>query len=89
MGLKSGQLLCNPIPEEYEIPHEQISQIIADAVKAAEGKASGKDVTPYILADILKRTGGKSIHCNRALLVNNAAMGGRVAAALAKLEGSV
>lgn len=86
LGLTSGQLFCNPIPKEFEIPHEEISTIIADAVRDAEGKATGKDVTPFILADILKRTNGKSIHCNRALLVNNAAMGGRVAKALSKLE---
>ncbi|KAI5807123.1 Indigoidine synthase A like protein-domain-containing protein [Geopyxis carbonaria] len=88
LGLQSGQLFTNPVPLSHEIPHEAITDIIAAAVqKARDDGVSGKDVTPYILSDILQRTGGKSIECNRALLVNNASMGAKVAVELAKLEG--
>ena len=88
MGLRSGQLFANPIPEEHEIPNDEIQEIIKDAVKAAEKEASGRDVTPWILADIMKRTQGRSIKANRGLIMNNAVMGAQVAVALAKLEGS-
>jgi pseudouridine-5'-phosphate glycosidase len=86
LGLTSGQLFANPIPKEYEIPNEEIQDIIKASVKAAEKASSGKDVTPFILNDILKRTGGKSIEANRGLIMNNAVMGAKVAVELAKLE---
>lgn len=82
-------MFANPIPAEHEIPHHEIQQSIDAAVAAAEkqsGGLSGKDVTPFILGDILARTGGRSIRANRALVLNNAAMGARVAVELARLE---
>ncbi|KAI5840930.1 Indigoidine synthase A like protein-domain-containing protein [Tricharina praecox] len=88
LGLTSGHLFTNPIPAAYEIPNEEIQSIIAESVKVAEGKSSGKDVTPFILNDILKRTGGRSIEANRGLILNNAAMGAKVAVELARLEGT-
>jgi len=88
LGLTSGQLFTNPIPAEYEIPNAEIQSIIADSVKAAESQSSGKDVTPFILNDILQRTGGRSIAANRGLILNNAVMGAKVAVELAELEGN-
>ncbi|KAF8534280.1 Indigoidine synthase A like protein-domain-containing protein [Trichophaea hybrida] len=87
-GLTSGQLFANPIPKEFEIPNEEIQDIIKASVAAAEGVSSGKDVTPFILNDILKRTLGRSIKANRGLILNNAEMGAKVAVELAKLEGT-
>ena len=81
-------MFANPIPAEHEIPHHEIQRSIDAAVAAAEtqGGPSGKDVTPFILGDILARTGGRSIRANRALVLNNAAMGARVAVELARLD---
>ncbi|KAA8894309.1 Indigoidine synthase A like protein-domain-containing protein [Sphaerosporella brunnea] len=86
LGLTSGQLFANPIPKEYEIPNEEIQDIIKVSVEAAETASTGNDVTPFILADILKRTAGRSIEANRGLIMNNAMMGAKVAMELAKLE---
>ncbi|CCX29982.1 Similar to Pseudouridine-5' acc. no. Q01RY8 [Pyronema omphalodes CBS 100304] len=89
LGLTSGQLFANPIPSEFEIPNSEIQSIIKSAVSAAESAgASGKDNTPFILADILRRTEGRSIKANRGLILNNAKMGAQVAVELSKLEGS-
>jgi pseudouridine-5'-phosphate glycosidase len=88
MNLTSGQFFANPIPKEYEIPHEEIKSIIDEAVKSAESKASGADITPFILNDILGRTQGRSIEANRHLIINNVAMGAKIAVELAQLEGS-
>ncbi|KAI5816295.1 IdgA domain-containing protein [Pyronema omphalodes] len=88
LGLTSGQLFANPIPSEFEIPNSEIQSIIKSAVSAAEAAgASGKDNTPFILADILRRTEGRSIKANRGLILNNAKMGAQVAVELSKLEG--
>jgi len=79
MNLTSGQFFANPIPKEYEIPHEEIKGIIDDAVKSAESKASGADITPFILNDILERTQGRSVEANRHLIINNVVMGAKIA----------
>lgn len=90
LGLTSGQLFCNPIPEEHEIPTSEIHKIIAEAVETARKKGvTGKDNTPYILARIKEKSGGKSIPANKALVMDNARIGAEVAVQLAELETSV
>ena len=88
LGLTSGQIFANPIPEAYEIPNEEIQEIISQSIAHAEHNATGRDVTPFILKDILERTAGRSIIANRGLVLNNVTMGAKVALELAKLEGS-
>ena len=47
LNLKGGILVTNPIPAEYEIPHEKIDAIIDQAVREADEKGvHGKDSTP-------------------------------------------
>lgn len=88
MGLTSGQFFANPIPKADEIPYGEIQDIISAAIIEAEKNVKGKDITPYILGNIKKRTEGRSIRSNRALVLNNAKMGANVAVELVKLEGS-
>ena len=38
LNLKGGILVTNPIPAEYEIPHEKIDAIIDQAVREADEK---------------------------------------------------
>jgi len=87
LGLTSGQLFCNPIPKEHEIPMLEITAIITEAVeKARQEGVTGKDNTPYILARIKEKSGGNSIPANKALVMDNARMGAQVAVELAVLE---
>ncbi|CUS07109.1 unnamed protein product [Tuber aestivum] len=87
MGLTSGQLLCNPIPEEFEIPEKDINRVISKAVeKARDRGVFGKDQTPYILNEIKEVTKGASLAANTALVLCNARMGAQVAQELARLE---
>ena len=79
-SLKGGVLIVNPIPEEFSMDKQYISNIIDKAIKTAEMKhIEGKDVTPFLLAEIVKQTGGKSLEANIQLVYNNA----KVAALLA------
>ena len=84
LGLPGGVLVANPIPTADEIPAREIrpaiEAAIADAVR--EGIA-GKAVTPYLLGAILKKTGGKSLTANIALIKNNARLAAEIAVALA------
>ncbi len=87
LGLPGGQLIANPIPFEAEIPQDEMNPIIEAAVAdAARQGIAGKDVTPYILAEVFKRTDGRSLEANIALVLNNAALAARIACALVRLR---
>jgi pseudouridine-5'-phosphate glycosidase len=77
-----GMLIANPIPADAAL---DIEPTIAEAVRAAEAQGiGGKALTPFLLARINERTGGKSLAANLALARNNARLGGELAAALAQ-----
>ena len=83
LGLRGGQLVANPIPQDAEIPRAQILPVIEEALAAAEAqKISAKEVTPFLLARIFEQTGGRSLEANIALVRNNARLAARIAAAL-------
>lgn len=72
-----------PVPEEDEVPREEMEGYIEKAVTEAEEKGvSGKAITPFLLARIGELTGGRSRRANIALLKNNAAVAARIARAL-------
>lgn len=80
MQLDGGMLVGVPIPEEHALANSEIDQAIdAALVDMQKDGTSGKDITPYLLANIVERTGGKSLDANIELIKNNA----RVAAAIA------
>jgi pseudouridine-5'-phosphate glycosidase len=85
MGLPAALLVCVPIPEADELPSDQAEAIITRAVEEADAKgASGKDLTPFLLARMVELTGGRARHANEALLLNNARIAARTARALAR-----
>ena len=85
LGLSGGQLVANPIPTEAEIPLEQINPVIEIALRQADqARITGKDVTPFLLQQVLDLTQGRSIEANIALIENNAALAARIACHLAE-----
>ena len=85
LGLKGSMLVTNPIPEEYSMDYDAISKSIADALEhAAQLGIKGKETTPYLLDEIQKITGGKSLEANIQLVYNNARLASAIAAALCK-----
>ena len=84
LALGGGVLVANPVPAGDEIPAEEIGGHIeaAYADSLAAGIA-GKAVTPFLLDAILKRTGGRSLATNIALIRNNARLAAEIATALA------
>lgn len=79
-----GQLVANPIPAEAEIARAEIAPIIEAACAEAEAAGvGGKALTPWLLARVLEATGGRSLEANVALIVSNATLAARIAAALA------
>ncbi|AYM62646.1 pseudouridine-5'-phosphate glycosidase [Agrobacterium fabrum] len=83
LGIDGGMLVANPVPEEDEIPREEMEIYINRAISHAErDDVSGKAVTPYLLGDILRLTDGRSLETNIALVRNNAQLAAEIAVAL-------
>ncbi|WP_434051255.1 MAG: pseudouridine-5'-phosphate glycosidase [Roseibium sp.] len=78
-----GVLIANPVPEEHEIPREEMAGHIDAAIRKAGSEGiRGKDVTPYVLGAILELTDGRSLDTNIALVRNNARLAARIASEL-------
>jgi len=81
---QGGVLVANPIPEEAALPLAQIeSAIIAALALAARDGISGKALTPFLLPELARATGGASVRANRALALNNVRLGAALAKACA------
>ena len=75
-GLSVSTLVVNPVTEKDEIANNEIEKIIYDAIKyAREKKIKGKGLTPFLLKEIVKTTGGRSLESNKALAINNIKLG--------------
>ncbi|MFO7741467.1 MAG: pseudouridine-5'-phosphate glycosidase [Anaerolineae bacterium] len=81
LKIRAALLVCVPVPEDDELPPEEAETVIGRALDEAERMGvRGKDVTPFLLAQVVKLTDGRAQRANEALLVNNA----RVAALVAQ-----
>lgn len=86
-NLKGGMLITNPIPEEYSMDRDAIEKVITAAVKKAEDLGvKGKEITPFLLDEVQKQTGGESLESNIKLVLNNAKLGTEIAIELCKLK---
>ncbi|MBL8687559.1 MAG: pseudouridine-5'-phosphate glycosidase [Rhodospirillaceae bacterium] len=86
LGLPSGIVVANPIPEADALDRDMIERAIAAALADADAAGiSGKDVTPYLLKRIVDATSGASLRANLALVRNNARLAARIAMALTRL----
>jgi pseudouridine-5'-phosphate glycosidase len=82
LALKNGILIAVPIPEEAELDPAYINSNIERALEKAEAEGiRGKDVTPFLLAELMRSTGGKSVEANKALVYNNCRVAARIAKA--------
>jgi len=83
IGLQGGMVVAVPIPEEHALAGDEIDSVIEDALVEMQGQGiTGKDTTPYLLASIAERTGGRSLEANVQLVLNNAAVATEIAANL-------
>ena len=83
LGYRGGMLVTNPIPEQYAMDKTVIDAAIEQALReCAEQGVHGKETTPFLLARVVELTGGESLESNIRLVLNNAALAARTAAAL-------
>ena len=79
LGIDGGLVFAVPIPEKHALDTDEINAVIDDAEADMRRQGiTGKDTTPFMLASIAERTGGRSLEANIQLVINNA----RVAAAI-------
>jgi pseudouridine-5'-phosphate glycosidase len=85
LGLPSGILVANPVPEADALDGDEIDETIDEAVRDAERAGVGRrELTPYLLGRIVELSGGRSLTANVALVRNNAGLAARTAVALSQ-----
>ncbi|HKG57930.1 MAG TPA: pseudouridine-5'-phosphate glycosidase, partial [Candidatus Limnocylindrales bacterium] len=78
-------LVCVPVPAADALADDVARDVVDRAVTEAEAAGvSGPDLTPWLLARIADITAGASVRANTALIVNDAAVAGEIAVALAR-----
>jgi pseudouridylate synthase len=88
LGRREALLVVQPPPADVAIPFDELERIVKAAL--AEGAARGvrgSAVTPWLLAEIGRATGGRTLATNLALLEANARLAGEIATALASATG--
>lgn len=82
-----GILLANPVPAEFGLDAKEVDQAVNMAEAMATAQAiSGRDRTPFLLAELTRRTEGRSLVANIALLAGNASLAGDLAVSLTESE---
>ncbi|MBR4570838.1 MAG: pseudouridine-5'-phosphate glycosidase [Candidatus Riflebacteria bacterium] len=85
LGYKSGILVGNPVPKEFEMDKYAIESKIDEALEDAKKQGiKGQAVTPYLLQRLYEITGGESLRTNIELVKNNAALCTKIAVAFFK-----
>lgn len=84
LGLHSGVVVSNPIPDADAVPRTTMDGWIKQALQEARQQGiAGKATTPFLLARIKDLSAGQSLRANRALVLHNAQVGADLALALA------
>lgn len=85
LKLAPGLLISNPVSQGIDpLTLESWLDIAHERVRARE--TSGKDVTPFLLAQLADISNNKTVEVNIRLLHENAALAAKVALALARLR---
>lgn len=85
LQIEAALLLANPIAEDKQLPPSELDDILARAwAEANKNGISGNETTPFLLDFIQRDTNGRSLTVNVDVYRGNVALGGRVAAALAR-----
>jgi pseudouridine-5'-phosphate glycosidase len=78
----SGIVLAQPLPAETALPADEFHRALVRAESQARVQGvRGPALTPFLLAQLAELTGGRTLRANQALIVANARLAARVAAA--------
>lgn len=83
LGIDSALLVTVPVPEQFELPHEQLQTVLDQALESAERNGiGGRELTPFLLNQMAQHSHGATLRANIALLENNARVAAEIAVAL-------
>ena len=85
----TGVVVAHPVPAEAEMPLDLYQAAIEGALAEAGARGvTGREVTPFLLEQLLERSRGASLVANLALLRHNAQAAARLATALGRSRGA-
>ncbi|MGO2542843.1 MAG: pseudouridine-5'-phosphate glycosidase [Specibacter sp.] len=83
--LTQSVLIANPVPEDKQLPPEELEDILNRAWSQADAQGiAGNASTPFLLDFIQRDTNGRSLEVNIDVYRGNVALGGRLATSLTK-----
>lgn len=86
LGIESGMLFANPIPDEFAVPREEMRVAVEQAVQEAVDQGfTGSKNTPFILRRLRQLTGDRVVLANKALVAANITRATDVAVELSRM----
>jgi pseudouridine-5'-phosphate glycosidase len=83
LGERGGVVIANPPPAASALAASEVEALIEAAlIEAARQGVRGKELTPFLLAELDRASGGRTVACNIELALANARLAARVARAL-------
>jgi pseudouridine-5'-phosphate glycosidase len=85
LGSPGALLLCVPAPADTAVDAATVERHVEGALAAARAAGiAGKALTPFLLGEMTRLSGGRTLEANVALLRNNARVAAAVAVAVAR-----
>ena len=82
LGTDAAVIVAQPLPVAEQLDPELHDRVLAAGLEAASAEgATGKDTTPFLLDFFHRETGGRSLDVNVKIVLRNAALAARIAAA--------
>ncbi len=83
-GPASALIVANPVAEADQLDPALHDRVLAEALDACRERGiSGQGVTPFLLDQLMRRTGGASLEANLAAVRGNVTLAARIAVAAA------
>lgn len=83
LQISSALLVTAPVPQQFEVPEEQLTTVLQDALaEATRNNITGRELTPFLLSEMAQRSQGSTLRANIALLENNARVASQISFAI-------
>ena len=87
LGHPAAVVVVQPPPAEAALPRDEMENAIEESLRdAREAGVRGPATTPWLLASLVRRTAGRTVHVNLALLEANARLAAELAVRLASRD---
>lgn len=81
-GPEAALIVANPVPETEQLDPRLHDRVLAEALaECRERDIGGQAVTPFLLSELIRRTGGASLEANLAAVRGNVRLAALIAAA--------